>query len=77
MTPFEDNKNEIIYHIINSLLAGGLVFLGSLTGGEITWQGAGAAFLAAAVVCITKFKEYWSTQENEYLHKFNKMVAFI
>jgi hypothetical protein len=54
-------KNEIKYHLINSALAGALVFFGSCTGGEMTWRGAIIAAAAAVVVGITKFQTYWSS----------------
>jgi len=70
-------RKEIIYNIINSLLAGALVFMGSLTNG-FSWEGLGLAFIAGGVVCITKFKDYWKSQEGEY--KYNaiaKVLTFI
>lgn len=64
--PFKKNRHEIKYKVINSLLAGALVFLGALTNGELNR----AAFLAAAgaslVIMVTQFKEYWTSQEKEY-----------
>ena len=62
---FTENLDEIKYHLINSFLAGALVFLGSLTAG-FSWTGVGIGFIAGLVVCLTKFKEYWATQEGEY-----------
>lgn len=59
-------KKEIIYNIVNSLLAGGLVFCGSLTTGEITLQGAGAALIAAMIISMSKFKNYWESEKDEY-----------
>lgn len=63
----KNQKSEIKYHVVNSLLAGGLVFLGSLTNG-FSWVGVGIGAIAAMVVCLTKFKEYWATQEGEYTY---------
>lgn len=57
------NKN--VYHIINSLLAGGLVFFGAFTTGKITWEAVVIALMASAVVAITKFKDYWENNEKE------------
>ena len=64
--PFERNKAEIKYHIINSLLAGGLVFVGAFADGNITLQGVGVALAAALIVAISKFKKYWEGQEKAY-----------
>lgn len=77
MTQKKDQKREIIYHIVNSLLAGGLVFLGSLTNGEITAKGIMFSFLAAGIVCLTQFKKYWDTQEGEYSNSNLKLFNFV
>jgi len=76
MTQKKDQKREIIYHIINSLLAGGLVFLGSLTNGELNLNGIVFALLASAIVCFTQFKKYWDSQEQEYTAKL-KLFNFV
>ena len=47
---------EIIWNLINSLLAGILVFLGGCTTGKITQQTIIIAIVAGSVVFITKFK---------------------
>ncbi len=65
----KSQKKEIIWNIINSLLAGALVFLGALTTGEITAQSIGAAMIASLIVACTQFKRYWETEEKEYQHK--------
>lgn len=65
----EDNKKEIIYNIINSFLAGALVFLGSLTNGGFSFESLGLAVTASLVVMITKFKNYWEKEEPEYSKK--------
>jgi hypothetical protein len=64
--------NIILVKIINSLLAGALVFLGALTSGEITEQGALAALIAAGVVAITQFRDFW----NEYEEQCTKPKLF-
>ena len=66
----KSQKKEITYNLINSALAGMLVFLGSLVNG-FSWAGVGVGFLSGLVVCVTKFKAYWATQENEYKFMFN------
>jgi hypothetical protein len=66
---------EIIYHIVNSLLAGGLVLLGSFTtGAGITSKGLLFASIAAAIVCVTRFKEYWDGEADEYSTKLFKFL---
>lgn len=76
MTQKKDQKREIIYHIVNSLLAGGLVFLGSLTNGELNLKGIIFSLLASAIVCFTQFKKYWDSQESEYTAKV-KLFNFV
>ena len=68
------NKREILYNFINSLLAGILVLLGSLTAGSITLKGLGLAVVASLVVILTKFKEYWDGEKNEYSSKVFNFV---
>lgn len=72
----EENKKEIFYNIVNfiSLLAGLLVFLGSLTSG-FSWAGVGVAFISAGIVAITKFKEYWASEADEY--KSTALFSFL
>lgn len=61
------NKREMIgYHIINSLLAGALVFLGAFTDGTITRQELIISMGVSLMVALTKFKEFWKTQKGVY-----------
>lgn len=71
---FKKNKEEIIYNLINSALAGILVFLGSLSSGEITWQGIGFSIIASLIVIITKLKNYWEKEKNEYTTKLFNFI---
>lgn len=64
--PFEKNKHEIKYNLINSLLAGGMVFIGTIADGKVSWVELLASFAAAGVVALIKFKEYWAGQKSEY-----------
>lgn len=62
-------NKEITWNIVNSLLAGGLVFLGACTSGGLNAQSIMAALTAALIVAITKFKNYWELEEAEYKEK--------
>ena len=62
----KSNKKEIIWNIINSLLAGGLVFIGAFSDGEITKTGIITAISAAGIVALNLFKDYWSKEKKEY-----------
>jgi len=68
------NKREIFWHIINSLLAGMLVVLGSLSSGEFSIRGIIIGLIAALIVAVTKFRDYWSTEEHEYSSKMFNFV---
>jgi uncharacterized membrane protein len=71
---FKKNKDEILYNLINSSLAGFLVFLGTCIDGGITLKGILAAVFAALLVAVTKFKDYWESEKGEYS---NKLFTFI
>jgi len=66
------NADEIKWNIINSLLAGSLVFLGSLTDLKFEWLGLAAGLIAAVIVVVTKFKDYWDREKKEYSQKLFK-----
>lgn len=72
----EKNKEEIKWNIINSLIAGVLVLFGSFTstGFTFTLNGILSAICGALIVAVTKFSEYWKTQEKEYLDKSSKKL---
>ena len=61
-------KQEIIWNIINSLLAGALVLLGSVADGDWSAKGLCIALAAALIVAVTKFKDYWTGEEKDYKH---------
>lgn len=60
---------NITKEIINSLLAGLLVFFGAFADGNITYTGIIAAVSASAVVALNKFKDWWKSEEGEYAVK--------
>lgn len=64
--PFKKNRHEIKYHLINSLLAGGMVFVGAIADGKVSKHEIMASFGAAALIAFIKFKEYWAEQKGEY-----------
>lgn len=64
-------NKEIQWNIVNSLLAGGLVFLGSFATGGVTKEGLLVASITAAVVAVSKFQDYWKKEEQEYSHKLS------
>jgi hypothetical protein len=70
----KSNRNEIVWNIINSLLAGMLVLFGNFASGEITIKGLCAAFAAFFIVAITQFKNYWDGEKGEYA---NHLFAFV
>lgn len=70
----EQNRKEIFYNLINSGLAGALVFLGSLTSGKLTWQGLAFGLIASLIVAVTKFKDYWAGEKKEYSQKLFKFL---
>jgi len=74
MTPFKVNKNEIIWNLINAGIAGALVLLGSLSTGEFNLKGLCLAIIAALIIAVTRFRDYWMKEEGEYTTKLFKFV---
>ncbi len=68
---FECNQNEIKWNLINNLLAGLLVFFDAFTGAgfHFTLESVIIAGATSLIVALSKFKDYWATQENEYKTK--------
>ena len=64
------NKKEIIYNLINSGIAGAVVFAGAMASGGLTKTGICTAIGASLVVFLTKFKEYWSKNPETPLFAF-------
>lgn len=73
--PFKANRHEIIYNLINCLIASGLVFLGSLSSGNISMSSFFFSFIAFLITFFTKFKNYWSTQKSEYSVRLFNFVS--
>ena len=68
-------NKEIIWNIVNSLLAGGLVLVGSLASvQEITIEAFIAAILAFTITFIIQFKNYWDSEKPEYQNKLFKFI---
>lgn len=65
---FKQNKQEILYKLINASIAGALVFFGSVvgSGGNIGLNGLIASAGAGFIVILNQFKDYWTSQEKEY-----------
>jgi hypothetical protein len=70
----KQNKNQIIWNIVNSLLSGGLVFLGTCLDGELTLKGVLVASLVAGTVALTKFKQFWEKEEANFSRQIFNFV---
>jgi len=69
---FKTNKEEIVWNLINSGIAGILVFLGACSTGELSYRGLIVAIVAAGTIFVAKMRDYWLTQKKEYqTHIFN------
>jgi hypothetical protein len=71
----QQNRKEIFWNLINASLAGGLVFLGSITGGNISRSSLCVAVIAFFIVFLTKFKDFWDSEEKDYCQ--SKIFNFI
>ena len=56
--------NELKWNLINAGLAGVLVLLGALASGDVNVRSLGAAVIAAAIVSVNLFKNYWNKLGN-------------
>jgi hypothetical protein len=60
-------KKEILWNVINSFLAGGLVLLGSVTANqELTLKSILISIFIGGIAAITQFKNYWDSEKIEY-----------
>jgi hypothetical protein len=63
---WRSKKEMFAWNIINSILAGTLVFTGAFTDGIITKNELLIMLGISILVMITKLKEFWDTQEGVY-----------
>lgn len=68
-------NKEIIWNLINSLLAG-LISLtsSSLAQGEISARGLCIAFIVALGVAVVQFKNFWDAEKPEYCSKIFNFI---
>jgi hypothetical protein len=68
-------KKEIIWNIINSLLAGTISFLSALiAAGELNWKVIMVSLITSALVMCVRFKNYWDGEQKEYQQKIFKFI---
>jgi len=65
----ENQRKKIFWNLVNSGLAGLLVFLGSLTAGELSWKGVLMSVITSLIVAVTRFYDFWKKEEKEYTAK--------
>jgi len=70
----KSQKKEIIWNVVNSLLAGGLVMMGGLTTGGISRETLLLSLLVGLTAAFTQFKTYWVKEQSEYS---TKLFTFI
>lgn len=71
---------RIVYHVVNSLLAGLLVLVGNFANGEFTWRGlalAGCAAVAVAVIQIKNFIDTLDSENDKQCNTPNNLGCFI
>lgn len=77
-TAFDKNLDEIKWNLINSCLIGLVAFLSSLLSlGEFSFKAVGIGLITFLLIAITKFKEYWTTQEDEYRSSWKAKIFTI
>lgn len=70
----KQNKKEIFYNLVNSAIAGGLVFLGALLNGGFDWKAVFLGAVAGAITALIKFKDYWDGESPEYCKCLLKFI---
>lgn len=65
----KSQSKEIIWNVVNSILAGGLVFLGALSTGNISKETFLFSLITAGLAAVVQFKNYWAKEESEYCTK--------
>jgi hypothetical protein len=68
-------KKEIIWNLVNSVLASSLVILGACSTGNLNQQSVIIAIFAGLIVGVNQFKNYWDSEKPEYVSK--KLGAFL
>lgn len=58
-------KKATKYALINSAIAGGLIFVGAFTDGNITLVGIISALSASLIVFLTKIREFFGNMESK------------
>jgi hypothetical protein len=64
--PFNNNKYEIMYELINACLFGASTFISSILKGNIGRDDFILAFVISTGVMIFRLQTYWSSQKKEY-----------
>jgi hypothetical protein len=57
---------KVFWNLINSLIAGSLVIIGSLTDGEVTSKGLMIAIVAGTAIFLSQFRDFWAKEEQEF-----------
>lgn len=69
-------RNKTVkYNLINSAIAGGLFFCGSISNGSVSWQSTVIAFAAGLAVFLKNFKDYWEERGKTKIPKGPRMIG--
>jgi hypothetical protein len=66
--PFIKNKSEILYMLIDSFIAGGLVFFGAFVSNGFTQAGFITAICTSGTVAFLKMQNYFKSNEKKYMN---------
>ena len=68
-------KKEVIWNVINSVLAGAISFFSALiASGQLNWKVVGVSLITALLVACVKFKNYWDGEKKEYQAKIFRFL---
>jgi hypothetical protein len=67
-------KKEIFYNLVNSGIAGLLVFLGACLNGGVDLKSIMLGVITGLIAAAVKFKDYWDGEKKEYC---TKLINFV
>jgi len=75
INPFKKNKYEILYEVVNALIAGLIAFLNPLLTSEITMKSIGVSTIIALGIFLYRLQIYFQKEKREYQMKLFNIIG--